>query len=221
MITLRKSESRGHFDLSWLNTRHTFSFADYYDPDHMNFRQLRVINQDIVQPHKGFAAHQHHDMEIITYVISGEVTHKDSMDNQTVIRPNEIQRMSAGSGITHSEYNLSDELLELLQIWILPDQKNLTPSYEQIAFEAPKNNLLQHSLNIHQDVKIFTGCLDQVQHLNYLIDKNRHVWIQLISGQIDINNMRLERGDGAAISEEIKLDINAHQKSHFLLFDLA
>lgn len=220
MITLRKSESRGHFDLGWLDTHHTFSFADYYDPHHMGFRKLRVINQDIVQSHKGFPPHQHANMEIITYVIRGEVTHKDSMDNKTVIKPNEIQRMSAGTGITHSEYNRSDNALELLQIWILPDQKNLTPSYEQIQFTQPHNNLLEHSLSIHQDVKIFTGCIDENQHLNYLIDKNRHVWIQLISGQIDINHVRLEMGDGAAISNETKLDIKALEKSHFLLFDL-
>ncbi len=220
MITIRKSASRGHFDFGWLDTRHTFSFADYYDPDYMSFRKLRVINQDIVQPHKGFAPHQHDNMEIITYVIRGEITHKDSMGNQTVIRPNEIQRMSAGTGIMHSEYNRSDEILELLQIWILPDKINLTPSYQQIAFTPPHNNLLTHPLDIHQDVKIFTGCLDENQHLNYLMGKNRHVWIQLISGQININHIKLDTGDGAAMSNETSLEIEAHQKTHFLLFDL-
>jgi len=220
MITLRKSEARGHFDLGWLDTRHTFSFADYYDPHHMGFRKLRVINQDIVEPHRGFPPHQHDNMEIVTYVIRGEITHNDSMGNKAVIKPNEIQRMSAGTGITHSEYNRGDNILELLQIWILPDQKNLTPSYEQIAFEPPHNKLLQHSLGIHQDVRIFTGCLDENQHQDYVVNKNRHIWIQMISGQIDINHIKLNTGDGAAISDEIKLDIKSYEKSHFLLFDL-
>jgi len=220
MIIVRPSEARGHFNFGWLDTHHTFSFADYYDPDHMGFRKLRVINQDIIQPHKGFAPHQHNNMEIITYVIRGEITHKDSMGNQAVIKSNEIQRMTAGTGITHSEYNRGDEIPELLQIWILPDQKNLTPSYEQIVFTQPHNNLLQHSLDIHQDVNIFTGCLDEAQHLEYLINKNRYAWIQLISGQIEINHIKLDMGDGSAISNEIKLDIKALEKSHFLLFDL-
>jgi redox-sensitive bicupin YhaK (pirin superfamily) len=220
MITLRHSKERGHAKHDWLETFHTFSFADYQDPNHMHFRNLRVINQDIVQPETGFETHSHHDMEIITYIIRGEITHQDSMGNKTIIKSGEIQRMSAGTGVTHSEHNYGKNILELLQIWIFPDQKNLTPSYEQLQFTKPHNALLLHPLHIHQDVKIFTGQLDQQENIEYVIPENYHVWVQLISGKLEINDQLLNPGDGAAISDENKLMMTAHENSDFLVLVL-
>jgi quercetin 2,3-dioxygenase len=228
MITIRKSKDRGHFDHGWLNTYHTFSFDQYRNPQHMSFRQLRVINQDIVQPRQGFGSHEHHNMEILTYVLRGEVTHKDSMGNEGVIKPGEIQRMSAGTGVTHSEFNQSDQELELLQIWIFPAQKNLAPSYQQLKYTIPHNQLIliasptpeKNAVIVHQDVKLFTGQLNANKSLTVDITPNRYAWLQLINGELSVNNNNLNTGDGVAISDEMKLNLVAKQTSSFLLFDL-
>lgn len=230
MIIIRRAQERGYFDHGWLQTHHTFSFADYYDPNHMGFRNLRVINQDIVAPNTGFGTHSHHDMEIITYVLRGVVTHQDSMENKGTIKPGEIQCMSAGSGVRHSEMNQSkSEPLELLQIWILPEKKGLTPGYQQLAFkqQSPQFRLLvtpepqqEGCVTIHQDVKMFTVSMVPQQKRVYTITPHRHVWIQMIKGQIDIDGKTLNAGDGAAVSEQKQLTITAVTDVEFLLFDL-
>jgi quercetin 2,3-dioxygenase len=232
MITLRKSSERGHFDHGWLKTYHTFSFADYYDPQHVHFRSLRVINEDTVQPGGGFPTHPHRDMEIITYVLAGALEHRDSMGNGSIIRPGEIQKMSAGTGIFHSEFNPSDsEPVHLLQIWILPDQKGLTPAYEQIQFDRAAVHGTLHligapgggngKVSIHQDVRLLAGFPKSNQTLEYALDKNRHAWLQLVRGELSLNGQALRAGDGAAISEETKLSFAASTDSEFLLFDLS
>jgi quercetin 2,3-dioxygenase len=228
MFALRKSEQRGHFNHGWLETRHTFSFDQYRDPRYMRFRDLRVINQDIVQAGQGFSAHQHTNMEILTYVLRGAVTHQDSMGNKGIIKPGEIQRMSAGTGVTHSEFNYENEDLELLQIWIFPETKDLSPSYEQVKYTTPHNQLIliassnpeKNAVLIHQGVKIYTGQLDAKQSLNYELKQNRYAWLQLISGELTINQNSLSAGDGIAISQEEKIMIVANTTSTFLLFDL-
>ncbi len=232
MINIRKSEDRGHFDHGWLDTYHTFSFADYYDPEHMSFRTLRVINEDRVEPEKGFGKHPHREMEIITYVLEGELTHHDSMGNGSVIKSGEVQRMSAGTGIEHSEENNSptDEV-HLLQIWIRPNEKGLTPEYEQksIPEKAEKNKLYliaspvggDGSLKIHQDVKLFSAVIDAGKEVEFELEKDRHAWVQVARGTVDLNGNQLRQGDGAAVSKEIKLTISADENAEILLFDLA
>ncbi|MBI2340032.1 MAG: pirin family protein [Deltaproteobacteria bacterium] len=231
MITIRKREERGHFNHGWLETSHTFSFADYYDPAQMGFRTLRVINEDRVQPGKGFGTHSHQDMEIITYVLEGAVEHKDSMGNVGVIKPGDVQRMSAGTGVTHSEYNPSQkELLHLLQIWILPEKKGLKPGYEQKTFspEEKRGKLClvasrdgrNGSVTIHQDVDLFCSLLEKGQTLDWSVPTGRHGWVQVIRGEMKINGQSLREGDGAAISDEKSLKMTASQASEFLLFDL-
>lgn len=229
MITVRRSDERGYFNHGWLQTHHTFSFADYYDPNFMGFRALRVINQDIVAPDTGFGTHSHHDMEIITYVLSGVVTHQDNMGNKGTIQPGEIQCMSAGSGVRHSEMNQSKtEPLELLQIWLLPEKKGLTPGYQQLAFkqQMPQFRLLvspepqQGCVTIHQDAKIFTVSMIPQQKREYTITSDRHVWIQMIRGKISLDGKTITAGDGAAVSEQKKLVIVAETETDFLLFDL-
>lgn len=229
MLQVRKSSERGHFNHGWLDTYHSFSFADYYDPNWTHFRYLRVINQDIVQPGQGFGTHSHRDMEIITLVLRGAVTHKDSMGNQTIIRPGEIQRMTAGAGVTHSEFNCSkDEPLELLQIWIFPEQKGLTPSYKQITYQPPHNRLCllasrtqeDNAVLIHQDVKLWIGQLNDNQRIDYQLASSRHAWLQVISGKLSIKNLSLSKGDGLAVSAEDGLSIQAIEEAQFLLFDL-
>lgn len=228
-IQLRRSKDRGFFDFGWLRTQHTFSFADYYDPEHMRFRTLRVINQDVVQPGHGFDTHPHNDMEIITYVLRGAVVHKDTMGNETIIRAGEIQCMSAGTGVKHSEYNRSttDEL-ELLQIWIFPNQKNLPPSYQQQAYDSTQLGFQllvapigsDGLVSIHQDAKIFRVLSNDTDPLHYPIATQRAVWVQLISGEALINGELLAKGDGASISEESMLTIIPQSPLHLLLFDL-
>jgi redox-sensitive bicupin YhaK (pirin superfamily) len=228
MISVRRSDERGYFNHGWLQTHHTFSFADYYDPNYMGFRTLRVINQDTVAPNTGFGMHSHHDMEIITYVLRGVVTHQDSMGNKGSIHPGEIQCMTAGSGVRHGETNQSrTEPLELLQIWILPEREGLTPSYQQLAFKQQQQFRLlvspepqQGCVTIHQDVKVFTATMIPQQKRVYTITPNRHVWIQMIKGQIDIDGKTLDAGDGAAVSEQKQLTITAQTDADFLLFDL-
>lgn len=232
MITVRKAEDRGHFDFGWLNTYHTFSFSEYYDPKHMHFRSLRVINEDTVHPGGGFPTHPHRDMEIITYVLEGELAHKDSMGNGSVIRPEEVQRMSAGTGILHSEFNHSkDKSVHLLQIWILPNKRGVTPSYEQKFFEAKeKQGRLrlvaspdgsEASVTIHQDAKLFATLLESGQNVEYRLEPDRHIWIHVARGTIELNGQKLGQSDSAGISEEQLITITSTEKAEVLLFDLA
>ncbi|MBK9293009.1 MAG: pirin family protein [Oligoflexia bacterium] len=231
MMNLRKSKDRGHFDFGWLSTYHSFSFGEYYDTNHMGFSKLRVINEDFINKGEGFPMHGHKDMEIITYVVSGALAHKDTLNNSTVIKPGEVQRMSAGSGIRHSEYNhLKNQKTHILQIWILPEKNNLAPGYEQKDFSADllKNTFKlvasqtgeENSVTVHQDIKLYIGKFNQ----NYLktieLKQNRNAWIQLIEGNLKVGEVHLESGDGLAISQENILKLFAQADSHFLFFDL-
>ena len=233
MIQIRRSGERGHFNHGWLDTYHTFSFADYYDPAHTHFRTLRVINEDFVQPGEGFPTHSHRDMEIITYILQGALEHKDSMGNGSVIKPGDIQRMSAGTGVTHSEYNPSpSEPVHLLQIWVLPEAKNIPPGYEQTRFEEKdrKNTLRliaaprpeQGAVKIHQAAKLFSTILEPGKKVSYSFEDKRYGWAQIASGSVTMNGVSLNAGDGASISGEKSLEITGGpQGSEILLFDLA
>jgi len=230
MIQLRKSNDRGKSQIDWLESYHTFSFADYYDPNFMGYSVLRVINQDTVQAGHGFDLHPHNNMEIISYIISGELEHKDSMGTGSIIKPHEIQRMSAGSGVEHSEFNHSKKnALHFLQIWIKPDTKNLKPSYEQKAIPNIKNQLIligsdkpsDTAIKIHQDVKLCVAYMEANKTLNDSISPNRAVWIQVISGKLEINKEPAKSGDGALITHEKTIHIHAlENNTEFLLFDL-
>lgn len=232
MITIRKSEDRGVADHGWLNSQHTFSFSNYYDPNYMGFGPLRVINEDYIKPGKGFPTHGHRDMEIITYVLEGELEHKDTLGTGSIIRPGEVQRMTAGSGIRHSEYNPSnDHEVHLLQIWLLPSELNLEPSYEQKAFseEDLTNNLhliasqsgQDNSIQIHQDVNLYAGKLEAGQTVDYKINKDRLIWLQIAAGKLLLNNEALNTGDGVAIQNETEIKLIAKDNSEILLFDMA
>lgn len=231
MIKTRRSNERGHADHGWLDTRYTFSFSDYYDPEFMGFRDLRVINEDLIEPDQGFPKHGHRDMEIITYLISGELSHRDSMGNGETVRPGEVQRMTAGTGVLHSEFSSPTDRTHLLQIWILPEANRLTPGYEQKAFprEEKRGKLRlvasrggsDGSVHINQDVKVFASVLDAGDDLSYALGDARHAWIQVISGSVQVNGETLEMGDGAAISDESVLNLTAKtDNTEFLLFDL-
>ena len=231
MIKVRKSNERGGANHGWLQTQHTFSFADYYDPGFMGFRDLRVINEDHIAPAQGFPTHGHRDMEIITYVINGELSHRDSMGNGETIRPHEVQRMTAGTGVLHSEYSSPTDKTHLLQIWILPEKQNLQPGYEQKYF-APeeKQGKLRlvasrggddGSVTINQDVSLYASVFSKGDSDEHELGEGRHAWIQVISGSLDVNGTTLEKGDGAAISEERLLQLKATaDNTEFLLFDL-
>jgi redox-sensitive bicupin YhaK (pirin superfamily) len=232
MITIRKSEDRGHFDFGWLDTFHTFSFDQYYDPAHVHFRSLRVINEDRVQPGHGFPTHSHRDMEIITYILAGALEHRDSMGNGSVIRPGDVQRMSAGAGVSHSEFNPSEtEPVHLLQIWILPQRHGLPPSYEEKHFsDRERRGRLrliaasdgrQGSVTIHQDAQVYATVLDAGQTAVHALDEHRSAWLQVARGTIRLNEVELKQGDGAAIRSESELKIAAHDQAEVLLFDLA
>ncbi len=231
MIQIRKSGERGHFNHGWLETYHTFSFADYHDPKHMGFRTLRVINEDYVKPGEGFGTHSHRDMEIITWILEGALEHKDSMGNTSIIKPGEIQRMTAGRGVTHSEFNRSSqEAVHLLQIWILPNQKGLEPGYEQRMIETreKRNRLILiaspdgrgDSVKIHQDALVYFCGLEQEQHLSYQPESGRSVWIQVMKGNLSLKDRELKAGDGAAIENEPSFEMKSQHQSEFLLFDL-
>lgn len=231
MITIRKSEDRGHADHGWLNTYHSFSFAGYYDPRHMGFGNLRVVNEDRVQPGEGFPTHPHRDMEIISYVLEGALEHRDSMGNGSVIRQGEVQRMSAGTGITHSEFNHSkEEALHFFQIWILPQSEGVAPGYEQKLFpEQEKRGALRliasadgadGSVTINQDAKMYATVIDGGQEVVHHLARGRHAWVQTARGSITVNGHLLEAGDGAAVSEEDLVRLTARQPSEVLLFDL-
>ena len=231
MFTIRRSKERGGGDYGWLNTRHTFSFDQYNDPKWMGFRSLRVINEDVVAPASGFPTHPHRDMEIITYVLSGKLEHKDSLGTGSIILPGDGQRMTAGSGIRHSEFNPSTkEAVHLLQIWILPERRGLEPSYEQKSFvETEKQGKLRviasrngenGSVRINQDAKLFVSLLKPGESVTHTPDKNRHAWVQIAKGEIEINGEKLQQGDGAAISDQTKLSMTGSKDSEVLLFDL-
>lgn len=231
MINIRRSNERGHANHGWLDTHFSFSFADYYDPQFMGFRDLRVINEDYIEPGQGFPKHGHRDMEIITYMISGEISHRDSMGNGETIHPNEVQRMTAGTGVLHSEYSSPTDRTHLLQIWILPEKRNLQPSYEQKEFKSEeKQGKLKlvasrggddGSVHINQDVKVYASVLKEGDAVDLDLAEGRHAWVQLISGELEVNGEKLEAGDGAAVSDESRLKINAlADGTEFLLFDL-
>jgi hypothetical protein len=229
MIQIRPSEERGRNKLSWLDTRFTFSFDQYYDPKHVHFRSLRVLNEDIVAPGQGFGMHPHRDMEILTWVLEGALEHRDTMGTGTVIRPGELQHMSAGTGLMHSEFNPSSEdPTHLLQIWILPDRKGLKPSYEQLAFPDTdmrgKFQLVagpQAPLTIHQDASLYVARLDKNTEVMHRLEAGRHAWVQLARGSVRLNGLSLKAGDGAAISSEAEVRMEANDPSEVLLFDLA
>jgi quercetin 2,3-dioxygenase len=231
MLTIRKSEERGHANRGWLDSYHTFSFANYYDRNFMGFGNLRVINEDRVQPKMGFPTHSHQDMEIVTYVIEGALEHKDSMGNSSVIRPGEVQRMTAGTGVSHSEYNHSDrELVHLLQIWILPEKKGLPASYEQKMYApAEKRGQLRlvgsrdgrdGSVTIHQDVNLYASLLAAGDKIESEIKRDRLIWLQLIKGQMTVNNQAISAGDAVAMVDESTIILSAESDVEFLLFDL-
>jgi redox-sensitive bicupin YhaK (pirin superfamily) len=231
MITIRKAEERGHFDFGWLNTYHSFSFGDYYDPKHMRFRTLRVINEDFVQPGHGFPTHGHRDMEIVTYILQGALEHRDSMGTGSIIRRGDAQRMSAGTGVTHSEANPSpDEPVHLLQIWIFPSEQNMQPEYEEKKFsDDEKRNRLRlivspagsdGSVKIHQDARIFASLLDDGEEVVHSLDAGRSAWLQVATGSVKLNDVALKQGDGAAVSQESQLRVTAEGPAEVLLFDL-
>jgi hypothetical protein len=232
MITIRKSEDRGHFSHGWLDTFHTFSFDQYYDPAHVHWRSLRVINEDRVAPGQGFPTHSHRDMEIITYILSGALEHRDSMGSGSVIRPGDVQRMSAGSGVSHSEFNPSDsEPVHLLQIWILPKERGLAPSYEEKSFsEAERQGRLrlvasadgrEGSVTIQQDACLYAAILNPGASVEHPLDANRYAWLQVARGAVQLNEFDLRQGDGAAVSNETDLRVVAQEAAEILLFDLA
>ena len=232
MIAIRKSEDRGHFDHGWLDTYHTFSFGDYHDRAHMAFRSLRVLNEDRVAPGMGFGEHGHRDMEIITYVLEGALEHRDGLGNGSSIRPGELQRMSAGTGIMHAEANPSaTEPVHLLQIWIVPDRRGLPPGYEQRALDMEETrgrfrlvaspDGRDGALTVHQDVRLSLATLAEGESVRHELAPGRYAWVQVTRGGVDLNGEILKAGDGAAVSEETSLTIAASRPAEVLLFDLA
>jgi redox-sensitive bicupin YhaK (pirin superfamily) len=230
-MQLRLSEDRGRADHGWLDSRHTFSFANYYDPEQMGFRALRVINDDRVAPGAGFPTHPHRDMEIISYVVSGALEHRDSMGNGSIIRPGDVQRMTAGTGVTHSEFNSSrEEPLRFLQIWVLPERQGLKPGYEQRHFGDQRRGRLklvasrdgrEGSIRVHQDLSLYASLLDPGQRVGHDPAAGRHVWIQLVDGKLRLGDTELRGGDGVALSNARPLQLEALEPSELLLFDLA
>ena len=232
MITVRSAHERGHANHGWLDTWHTFSFGQYYDPEHVHFRALRVLNDDTVAPGAGFGTHPHNDMEIVTYVTEGALEHKDSMGTGSVIRAGDVQRMSAGTGVTHSEYNHSDtERVKFLQIWLFPERKGLEPGYEQTRFEeselSDRLRLIASpdgkdgALTVHQDASLFASKLKSGATLEHRLAEGRYGWLHVVRGGVLLNGVALAGGDGAGIEKEDLLQISAEQDSEILLFDLA
>jgi len=232
VITLRRSQDRGRFDHGWLDTRHTFSFGDYHDPEHMGFRSLRVLNEDRVAPGEGFPTHSHRDMEIVTWVLEGALEHRDSLGNGAVVRPGEAQRMSAGTGVTHSESNASrSEMLHFLQIWIVPERRGLPPGYEQRSFseEQRRGRLLlvgsrdgrDGSVVIHQDVLVYAGLLGAGERTSCPLGPGRHAWVHVARGEAAVHGHVLAEGDAAAASGEPAIDLSGRRDAEILLFDLA
>ena len=232
MIQIRKANERGKVNIGWLDSKHTFSFGHYFDPEYMGFGNLRVINEDRVQPGKGFGTHSHEDMEIISYVIDGGLEHKDSMGNGSVIRPGDVQRMTAGTGVQHSEFNHSGEdLVHFLQIWILPEEKGLEPGYEEKHYPTEdKQNRLRlvgsrdardGSVKIHQDVDLYASVLSEGTELTHVFAEGRHGWLQVVRGSLELEGTTLEAGDGAAISATDSVTLKATGDVELLLFDMA
>jgi quercetin 2,3-dioxygenase len=230
MITLRKANDRGHAEHGWLDTYHTFSFADYYDPQWMGFRSLRVINDDVVLPHGGFGQHPHRDMEIVTYILSGSLAHQDSMGNGRVIVPGEFQYMAAGTGILHSEQNPSGtEAVHLLQIWIVPDEKGVQPRYAEKSMKDAASGQLhlvasktgrEGSMTIHQDADLWLARLEAGQSVAHSLTTGRHAWMHVAEGEVTLNGQTLGSGDAAAVSDETSLQVAGVKPSQVLLFDL-
>ncbi len=231
MIDVIRSDSRGSADHGWLKSKHTFSFADYHNPSMMGFAKLRVVNEDWIEPGQGFGTHPHRDMEIVTYMVDGALEHKDSMGNGSVIRPGELQRMTAGTGVLHSEFNHSDsDKAHLLQIWILPERNNLEPGYEQKLFPSEeKSNRWRlvgsrdgrdGSLTIHQDVNLLSSELDEGAELEYSFDGRRRGFLQVVRGEIELDGEQLVAGDAAAMQDQDTLTVRALQNAELLLFDM-
>ncbi len=233
MITIRPANERGAANFGWLDSRHTFSFGSYYDPNYMGFSALRVINEDKVQPSQGFGTHGHRDMEIISYVLDGALEHKDSIGNGSVIRPGDVQRMSAGAGIHHSEYNASNsDPVHFLQIWVLPETKGLAPSYEQTHFSPEdRQGTLRlvgsrdgrdGSVTIHQDINLYAALLAEGETIHHSVDAGRSLWVQIARGAVELNGYSLAAGDGAAITQENALILKGlSNDAEILVFDLA
>ncbi|HEX4997266.1 MAG TPA: pirin family protein [Terriglobia bacterium] len=239
MITIRKSDERGRGDRGWLKSRFSFSFADYYDPAHMGFRALRVINDDVIAAGTGFGPHGHRDMEILTYVLEGRLLHRDSMGERHILGPNEVQAMTAGTGIVHSEYNASDdEPVHSIQIWIVPEAEDFQPSYQQFAFSPAEKsgrfrllagptwaaaNAQETMATIHQEAWLYVSSLDWGQMVRHQLASGRHAWAQVVRGRVTINGYALEEGDAAAFSDEFEVLASASdgEGGEFLLFDLA
>ncbi|MDX1583644.1 MAG: pirin family protein [Thermoanaerobaculia bacterium] len=230
MIEIRKSGDRGSFDHGWLDTKHTFSFADYHDPDFMGFRSLRVINEDVVAPGKGFGTHPHRDMEIITYVLEGALQHRDSMGTGSIIRPGDVQKMSAGTSVFHSEFNASEsEPVHLLQIWILPERRGIEPYYEQHHFERSelegrfrlvgRRGGGEGVITIHQDVNLYAAILHDGD-ISLDLQPDRYGWLQVARGSVNLNGTSLEQGDGAALRDETEIRVSGTKGSEILFFDL-
>jgi redox-sensitive bicupin YhaK (pirin superfamily) len=232
MLTIRRAEERGAFDHGWLDTRHTFSFAGYQDPRHMGFRNLRVVNEDRVRPGQGFGTHSHRDMEILTYVLEGGLQHRDSTGTGTVIRPEEVQRMSAGTGIAHSEFNASqEEPVHFLQIWILPARPGIAPGYEQKTFplagQPGRLHLVaspdgrEDSLTLHADARVYAGRLGDGERARLALAPGRAAWVQMARGRARVNGQELKAGDGAGLVEEPEVTVEGIQGAEVLVFDLA
>jgi hypothetical protein len=232
MIQVRKAHERGHAKYRWLDSYQTFSFGQYLDPAHMNFRALRVMNEDFIAPAKGFGTHGHKDMEIVTYVLEGELQHRDSMGNGSILQAGDLQRMSAGTGITHSEFNASpDTTLHLYQIWLLPERDGIGPGYEErrgVLLEPSEKLTLvasrdarEGSLTIHQDVSIYLGRIDANATVDQALAPGRHAWLQVLTGSVTLNDIDLDRSDGAAISGQSLVRITALSDAEIMLFDLA
>lgn len=231
MITVRKSNERGHANHGWLDSYHTFSFADYRDPAHMHFRSLRVMNEDWVAPGQGFGRHPHSDMEIVTYVFEGQLEHQDSMGNGSVLRPGDFQRMSAGTGVEHSEFNPSaDQRVHLYQIWLFPSERGLEPSYEERKFSSSeKQDRLrlvaspdgrENSLTIHTDANVYLGNLAAGVNTSHELQPGRHAWLQVLRGTVQLGDVELTAGDAAAMTDETDVNLTAVEPAEVMLFDL-
>jgi len=232
MITIRPAAERMHTRIGWLDSRHTFSFGEHYDPRYMGFRALRVINEDRIAPGQGFGTHPHRDMEILSYVLEGSLSHLDSMGTGSIIKPGDVQRMTAGTGVLHSEFNASEtERVHFLQIWLLPDRTRLQPSYEQRAFPAndrtgplalvASQDGREGSVTVHQDVNLYSAVLESGDRVSRPLKAGRHAWVQVTRGAVRLNNNPLNVGDGAAVAEETMVELEATSPSEVLLFDLA
>jgi len=231
MITIRRADDRGEANFGWLDSRHSFSFGRYYDPEHVGYRSLRVINEDKVEPGAGFGTHPHKDMEILSYVLAGGLEHKDSLGTGSVIRPGDVQRMTAGSGVTHSEFNESKtDPVHFLQIWLLPDLKGLEPGYEQRSFDTARRGALalvasrdgrDGSLTVHQDADVYASVLEPDETVSLTLRDGRGAWVQVARGSIDLNGERLTAGDGAAVEDVSAVSVRAESAAEVLVFDLA